>query len=52
MIGNMTVMQYASKFAKLSRFIPYFIASKKMKIKRFEDGLVFYIRNQLAERPI
>jgi len=52
MSGNMTVMQYVSKFAELSRFIRKFVLSKRLKIRRFEKGLAFYIRNQLAEQPI
>jgi len=51
-IGNMTVMQYVSKFAELSRFAPDFVTSERMKIRRLEEGLVFYIRNQLTGRPI
>jgi len=36
MSGNMTVMQYARKFTELSRFAPDFVATKKMKMRRFE----------------
>ena len=36
MSDNMTVMQYASKFTELSRFIPKFVSSKRLKMKRFE----------------
>jgi len=52
MRGNMTVMQYASKFKELSRFIPEFVSSERLKMRRFEEGLAFYIRNQLARQPI
>jgi len=52
MTGNMTIIQYASKFTELSRFALDFIASERMKMRRFEEGLVFYIRNQLAGQPI
>ena len=52
MTDNMTVMQYASKLTNLSRFTLNFIAIERMKIKRFEEGLAFYIRNQLAGQPI
>ena len=45
MRGNMTVMQYASKFTELFRFVPKFISSKRFKMRRFEEGLAFYIRN-------
>jgi len=51
MSGSVTVMQYASKFTKLSQFIPEFVASKRMKMRRFEEGLTFYIRSQLAGQP-
>jgi len=43
----MTVIQYASKFNELSMFVPDFVASKTMQMTRFEEGLAFYIRNQL-----
>lgn len=52
MSGNMTVTQYARKFMELSRFAPDFVASEKLKMRRFEEGLAFYIRNQLAGQPI
>ena len=50
--SNMKVMQYVSKFTELSRFVPEFISSKRLKIRSFEEGLVFYIWNQLAGQPI
>jgi len=52
MSGNMTVMQYAPKFTELSRFAPDFMATEKLKMRRFEKGLAFYIRNELAGQPI
>ena len=48
MSGSMTVMQYASKFTELSRFVPKFMLSERLKMRRFEEGLGFYIRNQLV----
>jgi len=45
MSDNMTVMQYTSKFTELSRFIPKFVSSKRLKMRRFEAGFAFYIRN-------
>jgi len=48
MSGTMTVIQYVSKFTELSRFIPEFVSSERLKMRRFEEGLAFYIRNQLA----
>jgi len=52
MTGNMTTMQYASKFIELCRFVPKFVSSERLKMRRFEEGLAFYIRNQLAGQPI
>jgi len=43
MSGNMTVMQYASKLVELLRLAPYVVAPRRMKMRRFEDGLAFYI---------
>ena len=37
---------------ELSRFAPEFAASEKLKMRRFEEGLAFYMRNQLAGQPI
>ena len=45
MSGSMIVMQYASKFTKLSRFVPEFVSSKRLKMRRFKEGLAFYIHN-------
>ena len=42
---TMTVIQYASKFIELSRFVPEFVSSKRLKMRRFEEGLAFYIHN-------
>jgi len=52
MSGSMSVMQYASKFPELSRFVPKFVSSERLKMRRFEEDLAFYIRNQLAGQPI
>jgi len=45
MTGNMTVIQYTSKFMELSRFASDFVAFEWMKMRGFEEGLAFYIRN-------
>jgi len=45
-------MQYASKFTELPRFVFEFVSSERLKMRRFEGGLAFYIRNQLAGQPI
>ena len=48
MSGSMTVMQYGSKFTKLPMFIPEFVSSEKLKMRRFKEGSALYIQNQLA----
>jgi len=45
MSGSMSVMQYASKFTELSRFVLEFVSCERLKMRRFEEGLAFYIRN-------
>jgi len=52
MSGSMTIMQYASQFTELSRFVPKFVSSERLKMRRFNKGLAFYVRNQLAGQPI
>jgi len=52
MSSTMTMMQYASKFTELSRFVPEFVLSERLKMRRFEEHLAFYIRNQLAGQLI
>ena len=52
MSGTITVMQYASKLTELSKFVLEFVSSERFKMRRFEKGLAFYIRNQLAGQPI
>jgi len=48
MSSTMTMMQYVTKFTELSRFVSEFVSCERLKMIRFEEGLVFYIRNQLA----
>ena len=43
MSGDMMVMQYASKFTELSRFALDFVAFERLKMRRFVEGLAFYI---------
>jgi len=45
MSNAITVMQYASKFTELFRFIPEFVSYERLKMRRFEESLAFYIRN-------
>ena len=52
MNGNMTVMHFATKFIELSRFVVEFVSSGRLEKRKFEEGLAFYIRNQLAGQPI
>ena len=52
MTGSMTMMQYISKFIELSRFVLEFVSSKRLKMRRFEEGLAFYICNLLAGQLI
>jgi len=46
------VMDYASDFAKLSRFAAEYVAMDRMRMLRSEEGLTPYIRNQLARQPV
>jgi len=52
MIENMIVEQYASMFTELSQFVSNFMVNERMKMRRFEEALAFYIRHQLASQPI
>jgi len=52
MSGNMTVIQCTSKFTELSMFVLKFVSSERLKMRRFEEGLGFYIQNQLVGLPI
>ena len=48
MTGNIIVVQYASKFIELSRFVPEFVSFERLKMRRLEKVLAFYIRNLLV----
>jgi len=37
MSGTMIVIQYASKFIELSRFVSKFVSSERLKMRRFEE---------------
>lgn len=52
MSGSMIVMQYASKFIGLSRFLSKFVLYKTLKMRKFEEGLALYIHNQLTNQSI
>ena len=45
-------MENASRFAELSRFASEYVATDRMRMLRFEEGLAPYIRNQSAGKPI
>jgi len=51
MTGSMT-HAYASKFTEPSQFVLEFAMLEQMKMRRFEKGLVFYIRRQLDGQHI
>jgi len=38
---NMLVMQYASKFIELLRFVQDFVVYERMKTRNFEEDLAF-----------
>jgi len=44
----MIVMQYASKFTELSKFVPKFMSIERLKIRRFEEDLAFHIRKSVS----
>ena len=46
------MMRHMSKFIKLSQFVPEYVASKRLKMRKFEEGLVVYIPNQLLGQSI
>ena len=52
MSGNMAVMQYTCMFIELSRVALGFVATERLKMRMFKDGLAFCIKNQLAGQPI
>jgi len=49
---NLSVMEYANRFAERSRFVPEYVATDYMRMQRFEEGLAPYIRNHLAGQPV
>ena len=46
----MSVLEYASRFMKLSYFTPAFVADKRLKINRFEARLNPGIRERMSMR--
>lgn len=47
---GMTVSEYDIKFTQLSRYAPYLVSTKEMKIQRFVDGLVEPLFQAVASR--
>jgi len=45
-------MEYINKFTELSKFTPEYVATDRMRMLRFEDGIALYIRNQLVGQPV
>ncbi|XP_074266796.1 uncharacterized protein LOC141590083 [Silene latifolia] len=46
--GTMSVMLYATKFMELSRFAPHMVATKELRMNRFERGLGWNLRDRLS----
>jgi len=46
--GRITVLEYASKFMKLSRFAPACIADEMLKMNRFEARLNLGIKEKMS----
>ena len=46
--GEMSVMEYATKFNELSRFAPNQVAIEEMRINHFEQGLKGEIKQIIA----
>jgi len=45
--GNMSILEYASKFMDLSRFAPTFVADETLKMNRFKAGLNPTIKDRM-----
>ena len=46
--GNLSVMEYASKFNELSKFTPHQVSTKKRRMDPFEQGLRGNINSMIA----
>ena len=46
--GNMTVLEYVSKFTELARFKDDYMATNMAKVRKFEDGLKLSIRGKIV----
>ena len=47
--GNMSVMEYASKFNELSRFAPHQVSTEERRMDHFEQGLKGNIKSMIAK---
>ena len=48
--GNMSVLKYASKFIKLSRFALAFVADERLKMNQFETRLNSTLKERMSVR--
>jgi hypothetical protein len=46
--GGMTVMEYATKFIKFSRFVVYLIPDDEKKDKKFERGFRSHVKTMMT----
>lgn len=46
--GNMTVMEYVTKFTALALFVDDYVAMDLAKVRRFEDGLKLSIQGKIV----
>ena len=46
--GAMTVMDYVTRFTELARFVDDYVATNWAKVRRFENGLKFSIRDRIV----
>ena len=44
----MIVMEYVARFTELSRFADDYVATDMAKVRRFENGLKFFIRGRIV----
>ena len=47
--GTMTVIEYVARFTELARFADDYVATDMAKVRRFENGLKFFIRGRIVE---
>ena len=47
--GEMTLMDYVTRFTELARFVDDYVATNLAKVRRFENGLKFSIQARIVE---